>query len=64
MPDGRLAVHLINYDSKHPVLNARILLDAGASATVEVPFGDDDASRNVPADGMLPVFSRYALLVL
>ena len=64
MSDGRLAVHLVNYDSKHPVRNARILLDAGASATFEEPFGDNGALRNVPENGALPAFSRYALIVV
>ena len=64
MPDGCLAVHLVNYDAKHPVRNARILLDAGASATFEEPFGDDPALRNVSSDGALPVFTRYALIVV
>ena len=64
MSDGRLAVHLVNYDSKHPVRNARVLLDTGASATFEEPFGDNDALRNVPQDGALPAFSRYALIVV
>ena len=64
MPDGRLAVHLVNYDAKQPVRNARILLDAGASATFEEPFGDDASLRHVSADGALPAFGRYALIVV
>ena len=64
MSDGRLAVHLVNYDSKHPVRNAQILLDVGATATFEEPFGDNDALRNVPKDGALPAFTRYALVVV
>ena len=64
MPDGRLAVHLINYDSKHPVRNARILLDGGASATFEEPFGEDAAPRGVADGGELPSFTRYALVVV
>ena len=64
MPDGRLAVHLINYDSKHPVRNARILLDGGASATFEEPFGEDAAPRGVADGGALPAFTRYALVVV
>ena len=64
MPDGRLAVHLINYDSKHPVRNAHILLDGGASATFEEPFGEDPAPRGVPDGGALPAFTRYALVVV
>ena len=64
MPDGRLAVHLVNYDSKHPVRNAQILLDADATATFEEPFGDNDALRSVPKDGALPAFTRYALIIV
>ena len=64
MSDGRLAVHLVNYDAKHPVRKARILLDAGSTATFEEPFGDNDALRSVPKDGALPAFTRYALVVV
>ena len=64
MPGGSLAGHLVNYDSKHPVRNARILLDAGSTATFEEPFGDNDALRSVPTDGALPAFTRYALIVV
>ena len=64
MLDGRLVVHLVNYDSKHPVRNARVLLSSGTSATFEEPFGDNPTLRNVPEDGALPAFSRYALIVI
>ena len=61
---GGLAVHLINYDPGNPIVGAKVVLPAGARATVEEPFGDDSLPHPVAADGQLPAFSQYALLLI
>ena len=63
LPDGRLAVHLVNYDINTPIRGARVKLPDGVPATVETPFDDDGAPRAVAADGRLPDFGIYALVV-
>lgn len=63
LPDGRLAVHLVNYDIHRPVASGRVALPRGWTADVETPFEGDAARRAVPADGALPPFGLYALLV-
>ena len=64
LPDGRLAVHLINYDIRRPVTTGRVVLPEGARASVETPFEADAVRRELPADGTLPPFGLYALLVV
>ena len=64
LPSGALAVHLVNYDPAHPVAGAKIALPQGAAATAEEPFGADSAARPLPADGALPAFAQYLLVVV
>ena len=63
LPDGGLAVHLVNYDPAHPVDGAKVRLAEGETATFEEPFGDDASKRAIAKDGALPRFVRYALVV-
>jgi hypothetical protein len=64
MPSGALAIHLINYDPAHKIEGARIVLPSGKSATAEEPFGADPASHALAADGALPPFAEYLLVVV
>ena len=64
MPSGALAIHLVNYDPAHKVAGARIVLPSGKSATAEEPFGADSASHALSADGALPPFAEYLLVVV
>ena len=64
MPSGELAVHLINYDPSHKIEGARIALPPGKSAVAEEPFGADSAAHPLPADGALPPFAEYMLVVV
>ena len=64
MPSGALAIHLVNYDPAHKVAGARIVLPSGKSATAEEPFGADSASHALSADGTLPPFAEYLLVVV
>ena len=64
MPSGALAIHLVNYDPAHKIKGARIILPPGKSATAEEPFGADSASHALPADGALPPFAEYLLVVV
>ncbi len=64
MPSGALAIHLINYDPAHKIEGARIILPSGKSATAEEPFGVDSASHALSADGALPPFAEYLLVVV
>ena len=60
---GALAVHLLNYDPAHPPTGARLVLPAGAKATVEEPLSAA-AVRDLPADGSLPPFAEYLLVTI
>ena len=64
MPSGALAIHLVNYDPAHKIEGARIILPSGKSATAEEPFGADSASHALSADGALPPFAEYLLVVV
>ena len=64
LPAGALAVHLVNYDPAHPVKGARLVLPSGVDATAEEPFGLDPALRPLPADGALPPFALYLLVMV
>ncbi len=64
MPSGTLAIHLVNYDPAHKIEGARIVLPSGKSATAEEPFGTDSASHALSANGTLPPFAEYLLVVV
>lgn len=64
MSSGELAVHLINYDPSHKIEGARIALQFGEFAVSEEPFGADPVARPLPADGALPPFAEYLLVVV
>ena len=64
MSSGALAIHLVNYDPAHKIEGARIVLSSGKSATAEEPFGADSASHALSADGALPPFAEYLLVVV
>ena len=64
MPSGALAVHLLNYDPAHKIEGARIVLPSGTSATAEEPFGADPAAHPLSANGTLPPFAEYLLVVV
>ena len=64
MASGALAVHLVNYDPAHPIRGARIILPSGRSATVEAPFEADASVHQLPADGTLPSFAEYLLVIV
>ena len=64
MSSGALAIHLVNYDPAHKINGARIILPSGKFATAEEPFGVDSASHALSADGALPPFAEYLLVVV
>ena len=66
LTSGALAVHLVNYDPAHPVKGARIVLPKGAKVTFEEPFAEAAApgTQLLGADGALPPFTLYALLIM
>ena len=64
MSGGRLAVHLLNYDSAHPVKGAKMQTSPGVEVVFEEPFGKDPSRRLLSAGGEIPEFSRYALLIV
>ena len=64
LPDGSLAVHLVNYMPETPVSGAKVVLPDGAGATAEVPFGEDPSAKRVQPDGSLPEFAEYLLLTV
>ncbi len=64
LPSGALAVHLINYDPAHVIGGARVVLPTGKSATAEEPLGADLSVHVLSADGVLPPFAEYLLVVV
>ena len=64
LADGSLAVHLVNYMPEIPISGAKAILPAGVKASVEAPFGADASKRTLPADGSLPTFVEYLLMVV
>ena len=64
LADGSLAVHLVNYMPEIPISGAKAILPAGVKASVETPFGADASKRTLPADGSLPTFVEYLLMVV
>ena len=64
LADGSLAVHLVNYMPEIPISGAKVILPAGAKASVETPFGADASKRTLPADGSLPMFGEYLLMIV
>ena len=62
LPNGRLAVHLVNYDVRQAAKGIRVIPDRGRSVTFEMPFDGDPSVRPLPADGSLPPLGLYALL--
>jgi hypothetical protein len=47
-----------------PISGAKAILPAGVKASVETPFGADASKRTLPADGSLPTFVEYLLMVV
>lgn len=64
LPDGRLAVHLVNYDIQHPVRGGRVVLSNGMRASFELPFEEKTPCGEVATNGVLPEFGLYALIVV
>ena len=64
LADGSLAVHLVNYMPEIPISGAKAILPTGVKASVEAPFGADASKRTLPADGSLPTFVEYLLMVV
>ena len=64
MSGGRLAVHLVNYDTRHPVENAGIVLGPGEKADFEEPLAEGRGLRCLTESGRLPSFAKYAIVVV
>jgi hypothetical protein len=62
--DGSLAVHLVNYMPEVPVSGAKMIVPDGVKVTAEVPFGPDPSVKRISADGLLPEFVGYMLIVV
>ena len=63
LADGRMAVHLVNYALDQKVEGVSIDLH-GASCEFSEPLREGDRPVAVGADGKLPAFGMYALLVV
>ena len=62
LPDGGLAIHLLNYAPEQPIRGARLEVETGATCTFEEPFGDDPSVKPIADNGELPKFEQYALI--
>ena len=62
LPDGSLAVHLVNYMPEVPVAGAKIVLSGNASATAVEPLGANATEKKVVSGGQLPAFVEYLLV--
>ena len=60
--EGGYAVHLVNYNPKVPVRDAKMSFPG--KAVFRELFGTDSAEKPVGADGMLPTFTQYAVIVI
>ena len=63
LADGRMAVHLVNYALDKKVEGVSVDLH-GASGEFSEPLREGDRPVAVGADGKLPAFGMYALLVV
>ena len=62
LPDGRMAVHLINFDVNHPIEGALVKSPSGMRITIETPF--ETVVRAPASDGAFLSFGLYALLTV
>ena len=63
LSSGNTAIHLVNYDTEHEISGARIRLPCGVAATFESPIDENARKCDLPDEGTLPPFRRYALIV-
>jgi len=64
LPSGATVVHLVNYIPETPVAGVRLVLASGLRATFEEPFAANLISRSIEADGNLPAFGMYAVVMI